>query len=128
MRQSRVCIDCIRFVERGVSRVWCSCGGVSGAVELAGHGGVKRLLREPRETCLLVPNPGLLPNISLFPKAPVVLVVLGWTNVLVVVVPVVDLNPLVPNVPVVPNQWWVWGHRTRSSCPGDSSQMSRLTR
>ena len=60
------------------------------------------MLGEPRETRLLVPNPGLLPNILVFPKAPVVFVVLGWPNAPVVVVPVVDPNPLVPNVPVVP--------------------------
>ena len=54
------------------------------------------MLREPRETCLLVQNSGLLPNM-VFPKAPVVLVLLGWTNP-----PVVDPNPFEPNVPVVP--------------------------
>ena len=51
--------------------------------------------------CPLVPNAGLLPKIPVFPKAPVVLV-LGWPNAPVVVVPVVDPNPVEPNAPVVP--------------------------
>jgi len=52
--------------------------------------------------CLLVPNPaGLAPKIPVFPKPPAVLV-LGWPNAPVVLVPVVDPNPAEPNVPAVP--------------------------
>lgn len=64
-------------------------------------GGALNKLSDDRWDSLLVPNAGLLPKRPVFPKAPVVLV-LGWPNALVVVVPVVAPNPVEPNAPVEP--------------------------
>ena len=69
---------------------------------MSGWRRVKTHIWRISEICSLVPNAGLLPNIPVFPKVPPVVLVLGWPNAPVVVVPVVVPNPVEPNAPVVP--------------------------